>query len=107
MSYGELINGELPLLLNDLYTVIGCPFMMGRSDQFLSEREWVSGSTRRLVNGVPVLLNVSVGFCKNVFGGVQGPALILSHQLSETEEGSIDSIIQRQIDAAKQAAAAG
>ena len=105
MSYGELINGELPLLLNDIYTVVGCPFSVAGQWSACQRVKWITGSTKRLINGVPVLLNTSTGICESVTGAPQGIAMILSHQLTETEEGSIDSIIQRQIDAAKQAAA--
>ncbi len=81
----ELIDGELPLLLNDFYNVIGCSNFQGGNASFCLKVMWTSGSLNRLINGVPVLTNESIGLCQNALGVNQGAAIITSFQTRETD----------------------
>jgi hypothetical protein len=101
---GELINGELPMLLTDIYPVVGCPHMNPYGASPCIRVNWITASTTRLIGGVPVLTHTSDGLCCSIDGTAQGPAIIVAFQTLEAEDGSIDSIIQRAIDSAKQAA---
>lgn len=81
MSFsGELVNGEIPLLINDVYTVVGCPNSMGGSLSPCMTVIWTSASTSYLINGVPVLIHTSIGICQNASGVPEGPAIIASFQ---------------------------
>jgi hypothetical protein len=106
---GELINGELLMLLTDEYPIVGCPNRLSFGNESVGSPcirvEWMTASTIRLIGGVPVLTHTSTGLCYSAGGAAQGPPIILTFQTVEAEEGSIDSIIQRAIDSAKQAAA--
>lgn len=76
----ELINGVPPMLLNDVYPVVGCPNAMGGAMSPCIRVEWVTASTSRFVNGVPVLIHTSVGVCYNASGAPQGAPVIASFQ---------------------------
>lgn len=84
-SSGKLINGEAPMLLNDVYFVVGCPFTASNYASPCYRVNWVSGSKTRLINGVPVLTNTSIGICENTAGAPQGPAIISSCQTREAD----------------------
>ena len=101
----ELINGEVPLLLTDYYQVVGCPNQGPYGASPCQKVQWLTASTTRLIDGVPVLVHTSTGLCQSVANVPQGPAMIVSFQTLEAEEGSIESIMQRAIDAATKAAA--
>jgi hypothetical protein len=101
----ELINGEMPLLLTDYYLVVGCPNQSPYGPSPCQTVQWLTASTTRLIDGVPVLVHTSAGICQSAGNIPQGPAIIVSFQTSEAEEGSIESIMQRAIDAATKAAA--
>jgi hypothetical protein len=81
----NLINGEIPLLLTDTYIVAGCPFFMGNVPSPCMKVNWLSPSTTRIIEGVPVLLNTSIGICQSAAGVAQGPANIISFQTREPE----------------------
>ncbi len=78
----ELVNGNLPLLLTDLYFVAGCPNLTPEPCQRV---QWATASPTRKISGVPVLTTASVGLCESARGTPTGPAAILSHQVAETE----------------------
>jgi hypothetical protein len=76
----ELINGVMPMLLNDNYPVVGCPNSSGGSPNPCIRVVWITASTSRFINGVPVLIHTSVGMCHDASGAPQGAAIIASHQ---------------------------
>lgn len=77
---GELINGEVPLLLNDTYPIAGCPNSVGGAASSCMRVVWTTASVRRFINGVPVLIHTSIGLCQSASGTMQGPAIIASYQ---------------------------
>lgn len=81
---GKLKNGEIPLLLTDSYFVVGCPFAAGGYASPCQRVNWTEGSKTRLINGVPVLTNQSVGICMSAAGVPQGAAVISLCQTKET-----------------------
>ena len=86
LSYTEeLINGEIPMLLNDLYFIVGCPFLVGDSMSSCLRVVWISGSTTKQIGGIPVLTNASVGICQSAAGVPQGPAIIAAYQTIVTD----------------------
>lgn len=82
---GKLKNGEMPLLLTDSYIVVGCTFTAGSYPSPCQRVNWANGSKTRLVNGVPVLTNQSVGICASAAIVPQGSAIISLCQTRETD----------------------
>jgi hypothetical protein len=83
MPYGvsaELINGEPPLMLSDIYTVAGCPQVASGPGMACMSVQWTSHSVTKLINGIPVLTHTSVGLCQSIGGVIQGTAIIASFQ---------------------------
>ena len=74
------VNGAFALLSSDVFTIAGCPFVMGSSPHPCTTIQWVNEATKVKVNGTPVLLNSSIGLCKAADGLVQGPAIITGFQ---------------------------
>jgi hypothetical protein len=86
MSYsGELINGQLPLLLSDLYVVAGCPFFSPAGPSPCIRANWTNPSVTRLIGGMPVLTTASIGLVQSAAGVAQGAAVIASFQTVETD----------------------
>ena len=86
MSYsGEFINGELPMLMNDMYFIAGCPFIFGDSISPCLRVIWITGSVTKLINGIPVLTNASIGICESPAGVPQGPPIIAAFQTIVTD----------------------
>lgn len=77
---GELVGGEIPLLVNDIYTVAGCLNFTGDFVTPCMMVMWTSASTSYLINGIPVLIHTSLGLCQSASGVPQGPAIISSFQ---------------------------
>src|SRR5689334_4750863 len=77
---GELVNGEIPMLINDVYTIVGCPNSMGGAASACMTVIWTTASTSYFINGVPVLIHTSVGLCQSSSGVPQGPAIVASFQ---------------------------
>ena len=85
------VAGRRPMLLSDLYTVVGCPFMVGMRPSPCSHVFWVRASTTLLVRGIPALTLGSIGMCMGG-SGPQGPALITQCQLQEFEPAELTLI---------------
>ena len=86
MSFtGELIGGQLPLLLSDLYFVAGCPFLLPDAPSPCIRVIWTNASVTRLIGGIPVLTNASIGIVQSASGVAQGFAIIASYQTVETD----------------------
>jgi hypothetical protein len=75
-----LIAGQPVALLSDIAAVAGCPFAPSAVPSPCVTLGWLSGSTRVLAQGQPVLLRDSIGLAKNAAQAPQGPAMILLTQ---------------------------
>ncbi len=82
---GELINGEILLMMNDIYFVAGCANVSNGAMNACFRVTWLSGSVTKLINGVPVLTNISIGICQSSAGIPQGPPIIASFQTVVTD----------------------
>lgn len=82
---GELVNGEIPMLINDIYVVVGCPNFMGGASSACTKVIWTTASTSYFINGVPVLIHTSTGICRNASGTPQGPPIVAAFQTSVTD----------------------
>jgi hypothetical protein len=86
MSFaGELIGGQLPLLLSDLYFADGCPFSTPSAPSPCIRVIWANASVTRLINGIPVLTNAGNGIVQSANDAAQGAAIIASFQTVETD----------------------
>jgi hypothetical protein len=81
----ELINGELPMLVNDQFFVAGCPFMSPMGPMPCLHVIWTNASITKLINGVPVLTNASIGMVHAVNSMPQGIVVIASFQTQVTD----------------------
>ena len=82
---GELINGELPLMLTDTYFIAGCPNLLNGTMSACFRVMWLTGSVTKLINGVPVLTNISIGICQSISNIPQGPPIIAAFQTVVTD----------------------
>lgn len=74
------IQGGFALLETDVHAVVGCPFFLGLVYHPCVMVRWAAGATMTKVNGIPVLLQTSVGICYAADQAPQGPALITQTQ---------------------------
>lgn len=69
------IDGQFPMLISDLYLVVGCPFDP-RYGGGCTMVTWVTGSTNLIIKGQPALVNSSVGICISASGMASAPAIV-------------------------------
>jgi hypothetical protein len=74
------VNGSLPMLMSDVYTIAGCSFGNGPCISV----EWVLGSMNLIIKGIPALTHTSIGLCRSS-GGAALPALVVSFQTDVLE----------------------
>ena len=74
------IQGGYALLETDVHAIVGCPFTLGVVYHPCVTVRWSAGATQTKVNGVPVLLQSSVGLCHAADQAPQGTALIAQTQ---------------------------
>jgi hypothetical protein len=74
------VQGAFALLETDVHPVAGCPFMAGPVYHPCVTIRWSAGATQTKVNGIPVLLQTSVGVCYAADQAPQGVALITQVQ---------------------------
>ena len=74
------VDGAPMLLQTDLHPVIGCTFAPGGVYTPCVLIRWASGAAQTKINGVPVLLQNSVGLCLNAAQVPQGTALVVQVQ---------------------------
>ncbi len=90
------INGELPMLQTDFYTIAGCPFVIpmpgGAMPSPCYQVMWVTFSQYLFVGGIPALNNVSTGLCNSAAGIPLGPAIIANWQSSYQEPTKITQV---------------
>lgn len=70
------INGQFALLSTDVMTIAGCTFQVGTVKSPCLTIQWLNEAKRVKVMGKPVLLETSMGLCKNPAGAPQGTAII-------------------------------
>lgn len=79
------VSGQAVVVLNDTFTVAGCPFQIpvgvGTKPQPCVKVQWVRGATRVRVNNQPVLLQTSSGICQSAEQIPQGSPSVVMTQL--------------------------
>jgi hypothetical protein len=75
-----IAEGGLVLLITDIHPIVGCVFAPGGVLSPCLMIQWVTGATQTNVNGIPVLLQNSVGMCVNSFQAPQGIAIVVQTQ---------------------------
>ena len=74
------VDGKYALLVDDIYTIVGCSFMMGNTPHPCTVVEWQAPAQRIKVNGRGVLLETSIGMCKAADQMIQGKVMITGVQ---------------------------
>lgn len=64
------------LLVTDIHSVAGCPFMIANAPSPCLTVRWSVGATQTNVHGTAVLLQNSVGLCYSAAQAPQGPPTI-------------------------------
>lgn len=78
------IQGGYALLSTDVHSVVGCPFTVGTVYHPCTTVRWLAGASQTKVNGIPVLLQNSVGICHAADQAPQGTAIVLQTQTLAT-----------------------
>jgi hypothetical protein len=77
-----LVGGAPALVLTDLCTVAGCVFVVGPKPQPCVTARWLSGASKVLVFGKPVLVQQPAnGLAFSAEQAPQGPPTVLSCQI--------------------------
>lgn len=74
------IGGGYAILVSDAMIISGCPFNISGSPLPCTTIQWMNESVSIKVNGQAVLLDTSIGLCKNPAGAPQGAAIISGTQ---------------------------
>lgn len=70
------VDTGFALLSSDIMTITGCPFTIGTTPSPCVTIQWVNDATQVKILGKPVLLDTSLGLCKNPAGVPQGNAIV-------------------------------
>jgi hypothetical protein len=68
------------LMLTDIHPIGGCPFAPGGVPLPCLMIRWLTGTLLTTLNGIPLLLDNSVGMCLNAAGVPQGMPIIVQTQ---------------------------
>jgi hypothetical protein len=68
------------LLLTDLHPIAGCTFAPGAVPTPCLMIRWLTGTLQSSLNGIPFLLDSSVGMCLNPAGLPQGLPIVVQTQ---------------------------
>jgi len=79
-------DGAPVLLESDIHPVVGCPFTVGIKYSPCVRIEWSAGTSKVIINGIPVLVQTSFGRCINAEGATQGVATIVNTQLKASAQ---------------------
>jgi uncharacterized Zn-binding protein involved in type VI secretion len=60
-----LVNGQPMVTQSDIFSMAGCPFIVGSKWQPYVTVKWLAASTRVLIDGQPVVLEDSIGLCES------------------------------------------
>ena len=63
-----------------MHSIVGCVFAPGSVPTPCLTIQWVTAATQSNVQGVPMLLQTSVGLCLNSFQAPQGTAIVVQTQ---------------------------
>lgn len=75
-----LVNGLPVATLADQYLVTVCPLNVSGVPSPCLRVQWLTPAVRVLVNGIPPILNASVGLCLNPAQVPQGPPVVVTTQ---------------------------
>jgi hypothetical protein len=75
-----LVGGSPAALITDLAFIAGCPFQVPAKPQPCIQVQWLTGSTRVLVQNTPVLLITSSSLTKSAEQIPQGTAILIPSQ---------------------------
>lgn len=75
-----LVSSQPVAVQSDVYTITGCTFNISGSPHPCVTIRWVQPSVSVKVNGVPALLENSVGLCLAADQAPQGPPQIITVQ---------------------------
>jgi hypothetical protein len=75
-----LVSGMPVATLADQSLIAGCVFNVAGAPQPCLRVQWLVPAARVLINGVPALLQTSVGLCLGPTQAPQGPAVITTNQ---------------------------
>lgn len=79
-----VVSGQPVATSSNILLVVGCPFQLPSKPSPCVKVQWLSLSTRVLVAGQPVLLQVSpgpgAGLCQSPEQAPQGPPMVASMQ---------------------------
>lgn len=79
------VDGSPVALMNDTYTVSGCPFQVpvgpSTKPQPCIKLQWIAPAVRVRVSGQPVILQTSSGLCLSVEQIPQGPPTVVATQI--------------------------
>ena len=81
-----MADGAPVLLESDVHPVVGCPFTIGPKYSPCIKITWSGGATKASVDGVPALVQSSIGLCASPEGAPQGVAMIASTQMKVTAQ---------------------
>ncbi len=71
-----LPDGAIPAKATDLFTINGCPFIVGDRPSPCIRVQWVVTNTAEQIDGQPSLNAQSTGLCLGASGAPQGPVII-------------------------------
>ena len=74
------------LLESDIHPIVGCPFTVGPKYSPCVRIEWSGGAGKAAANGVPILIQSSIGKCIGVEGAMQGVATIVNTQVKASAQ---------------------
>jgi hypothetical protein len=75
-----LVSGQPVATMADLALVAGCAFNVSGAPQPCLTVQWIVPAARVLVNGIPALVQTSMGLCLGPTQAPQGPVSILVTQ---------------------------
>lgn len=75
-----LVSGMPVATLADTYLVAGCAFNISGAPHPCVKVQWLVPAVRVLVNGVPAILQTSVGLCLAADMAPQGPPVVAATQ---------------------------
>lgn len=81
------VDGQLPMLLSDVYTVAGCPFSGSYASPCQSV-QWLTASSMLYIRSIPALIQSSTGICMSAAGVPNGPAVVAAVHSMQREPDS-------------------
>ncbi len=76
-----MADGAFVLIESDVHPVAGCPFTIGPKYSPCVQIRWSGGAAQTAIDGVPALVESSIGLCLSPEGAPQGTAVIASAQM--------------------------